>query len=205
VILSALDDPAAEAEASRALALTPESADASLVRARVRRRSGARQAALADVESALALMPGDPRLLELRGILKTEMGNPAGALIDLDRAILRGAQGPVRAARALTLMALGRDEAARQDWSLVLDNDPEDPEAYLGRAKTLIRLGRPNRALVDLEQAALWAAENPRLLPRITAAYALCLGSRPDRFPQWLGLAQRTWSTWMASARPGPG
>jgi tetratricopeptide (TPR) repeat protein len=102
-------------------------------------------------------------------------------------------------------MALGRYEAARQDWSLALDNDPEDPEAYLGRARTLIRLGRPNRALVDLEQAAVWAADNPRLLARIAAAYALCLGSRPDRFPRWLGLAQRAWSTWIAAVRSGPG
>jgi hypothetical protein len=102
-------------------------------------------------------------------------------------------------------MALGRDEAARQDWSLALENDPEDPQAYLGRARTLIRLGLPNRALVDLEQAAVWAADNPRLLPRITAAYAQCLGSRPDRFPRWLALAQRAWSTWIRTARPGPG
>ena len=205
VILSALGDPSAEAEASRALALTPESADAYLVRARVRRRAGDRQAALADVESALALVPGDPRLLEFRGVLKTELGNPGAALVDLDRAILRGATVTVRVPRARALMALGRDEAARQDWSLALENDPEDPEAYLGRARTLIRLGRPNRALFDLEQAAVWAADNPRLLPRITTTYALCLGSRPDRFPRWLGLAQRAWSTWFATARPGAG
>ncbi|HZW31247.1 MAG TPA: protein kinase, partial [Isosphaeraceae bacterium] len=205
VILSALDDPAAEAEATRALALAPESADAYLVRARVRCRAGDRQAALADVESALALMPGDPRLLEFRGVLKTELGNPAAALLDLDRAILRGASGTVRVPRARALMALGHDEAARRDWSLALEKDPEDPEAYLGRARTLIRLGRPNRALVDLEEAAVWVADNPRLLPQITAAYALCLGSRPDRFPRWLSLAQRAWSTWIATARPGPG
>jgi tetratricopeptide (TPR) repeat protein len=205
VILSALDDPAAESEASRALAMTPESADAYLVRARVRRRAGDRRAALADVESALALVPGDPRLLELRGILKTELGNPLGALIDLDRAILRGAQGTVRVSRALALLALGRDEAARQDWSLALEYDPEDPAAYLGRARALIRLGCPNRALVDLEQAAAWAGDHPRLLPRITAAYAFCLGARPDRFPRWLGLARRAWSSWIATARPGPG
>ena len=85
-------------------------------------------------------MPGDPRLLELRGVLKTESGYPERALIDLDRAILRGAPATVRMPRALALMALGRDEAALGDWSLALDADPEDPEAYLGRAKALIRL-----------------------------------------------------------------
>jgi serine/threonine protein kinase/tetratricopeptide (TPR) repeat protein len=200
VLLSALNEPSAEAEASRALAVAPESADAYLVRAAVRRRSGDRRAALADVESGLTLVPGDPRLMALRGLLKTETGNPAGALIDLDRAILRGAAGTVRMPRALALMALGRDDAAVRDWSLALDDDPEDPEAYLGRATALIRLRRHDRALVDLEQAADWAADNPRLLPRITAAYAVCLISRPDRFPRWVRLARRAWSAWLTGA-----
>jgi tetratricopeptide (TPR) repeat protein len=203
VLLSALNDPSSEAEANRAIELAPESADAYLVRARVRRRSGDRRTALADVESALALVPGDPRLLELRAVLKTESGNPEGALIDLDRAILQGAPGTVRVPRALALMALGRDEAAVHDWSLALDEDPENPEAYLGRARTLIRLRLHDRALVDLEQAVVWAADHPMLLPRITAAYALCLGSRPDRFSRWLGLARRAWSGWIASVRSG--
>jgi tetratricopeptide (TPR) repeat protein len=205
VILSALNDPAAETESSRAVALAPELADAYLVRAWVRRRSGKRRAALTDVDTALALVPGDPRALELQGILKTETGNAGGGLIDLDHAILRGAPGTVRAPRALALMALGRHEAAVRDWSLALDDDPEDPEAYLGRAQALIHLRRLDRALVDLEQAADWAADNPTLLPRITAAYAGCLGARPDRFPRWLRLARRAWSAWIASARSGGG
>jgi eukaryotic-like serine/threonine-protein kinase len=171
------------------------------VRARVRRRSGDRLAALADVESGLTLAPGDPRLLELRGSLKSELGNHEGALIDLDRAILRGASGTVRIPRASTLMALGRDEAAVRDWSLALDEDPEDPGAYFGRARALIRLRLHDRALVDLEQATVWASDSPTLLPRIAAAYTLCLGSRPDRFPRWLSLARRAWSVWLASAR----
>jgi hypothetical protein len=102
-------------------------------------------------------------------------------------------------------MALGRDEAAIRDWSLALDDDPEDPGAYLGRARARIRLGLQHRALADLEQAADWATDHPMLLPRITAAYALCLGSQPDRFPRWVRLFRRTWATWMAAARPTPG
>jgi tetratricopeptide (TPR) repeat protein len=205
VILSALDDPRGELAASRAVALAPESADAYLVRAWVRRRSGNRRAAVADVETALDLAPGDPRALELRGRLKTEMGNADGALIDFDRAILRGASGRIRAPRALALSALGRDEQALRDWSLALEDDPEDPQAYLGRARALYRLRLPDRALVDLEQAAVYAADNPRQLARITAYYALCLLSRPDRFPRWLRLARSTWSAWLAFARASPG
>jgi serine/threonine protein kinase/Tfp pilus assembly protein PilF len=205
VVLCALDEPAALGEASRALALAPESSDAYLVRARVRRKVGDRRAALADVESALSRAPGDPRLLELRGMLKIETGNPRAALVDLDRAVLRGAPVTVRVPRALALEALGQHDAAVREWSLALDADPEDAEAYLGRATALLRLHRTDRALVDLEQAADWAAFNPVLLPRITVTYALCLGSRPDRFSRWLRLARRACSAWMAAPRPGLG
>ncbi|MBV8267042.1 MAG: protein kinase, partial [Planctomycetaceae bacterium] len=50
VLQSALDDPTAEIEASRAVALLPGSADAYLIRARVRRRRGDRHGALEDVD-----------------------------------------------------------------------------------------------------------------------------------------------------------
>jgi Tfp pilus assembly protein PilF len=201
VILSALNDPTAEDEASQAVKLTPDSPDAYIVRARVRRRSGNRRGAMDDVERAMALAPGDPRLLELRGALKTESGNPAAAIVDFDRAILRGASSSVRIPRALAQMALGNYEMAVRDWSLALDDDGEDPEAYLGRATALIRLNRADRALVDLDQAVDWASESPLLLARITARYAVCLSARPDRLPRWLRLARRTWATWTNAAR----
>jgi hypothetical protein len=41
----------------------------------------------------------------------------------------------VRIPRALALMALGRHEAAIEDWSVALNYDAEDAEAYLGRAR----------------------------------------------------------------------
>ncbi len=201
VLQSALCDPAAVTEASRAIALSPESADALLVRARVYRRLGDRHAALADVDSGLALAPFDPRLLELRGILNTETGNPQAGLIDLDKALVRGAQGRALRSRALALMALGRNEEAVRDWKTAIDDDPEDPQAYLGRAQVMLRLGLYDRALVDLGQAIDWAADNPLLLTRITMTYADCLGSRLDRLPRWLALVRRTWSRWLAEAR----
>ena len=113
-------------------------------------------------------------MLELRGILKTEAGNPTAALVDFDRAILRGASISVRVPRALALMAAGKNDAAVRDWSVALDEDAENAEAYLGRATALIRLNRADRALVDLDQAADWATggtdsagENHRQLRRL--------------------------------------
>jgi tetratricopeptide (TPR) repeat protein len=201
VLLSVLGNPAADAEASRSIALAPEWADAYLVRGRIRRRSGRRSDALRDVEAGLTLIPGDPRLLELRGLLKTEMGNPSAALIDLDHAVMRGARGTVRIPRARALMALGQDEAAVREWSLAVENDPEDPHAYLGRATALLRRGLRDQALVDLEQAADGAANRPALLARIAVTYTRCLGSSPERLPHAFALARRAWLAWVATAQ----
>ena len=202
VLLSVLGNLSADTEASRSIALAPEWAEAYLVRGRIRRRSGRRGDALRDIEAGLTLIPGDPRLLELRGLLKTEMGNPSAALIDLDHAVLRGARGTVRIPRARALMALGQDEAAVREWSLAVENDPEDPQAYLGRAMALLRRGLRDQAQIDLEQAADGAANCPALLARIAVTYASCLGSSPERLPRAFALVRRAWSAWVATAQP---
>jgi serine/threonine protein kinase/Tfp pilus assembly protein PilF len=194
VVLSALGDTAAEAEASRAIALGSESHEAYLVRARVRRRAGDLQGALADVEAGLAREPGDPRLFELWGLLESDTGHPTRSLIVLNRALIRGAAASVHAARAQALMALGRDEEAVREWSLARDDDPQDPRLCLGRARALIRLRRWARALADLDEAADRAGDHPTLLVRITLTAAACLPARPDRFPQWLAQARRTFA-----------
>jgi serine/threonine protein kinase/Tfp pilus assembly protein PilF len=200
VILSALGDPTALAVAEDAVVRAPESVEALLVRAHVRRRSGQRRAALLDVESGLALAPGDTRLLELRGLLKTETGRAESGLIDLDRAITLGARGSIRMARAAAEMALKRYEEATRDWTLAVEFDPEDARAYLGRACALLWQGHVDRAMVDLEKAAEWAVDNPGLLARITIAYGSCLAARPSRIARVLQLAERTWSSSMALA-----
>jgi eukaryotic-like serine/threonine-protein kinase len=127
------------------------------------------------------------------------MGNPEAGLIDLDRAIVRGAELLARPSKAMALMALGRNDEAVREWTMALNDDPEDPQAFLGRARAMLRLGLYDRALVDLGQAVDWASDNPTLLARITITYAHCLGSRPDRLPRWLALVRKTWSTWLAA------
>jgi len=98
-------------------------------------------------------------------------------------------------------MALGQDEAAVREWSLAVENDPEDPQAYLGRAIALLRRGLRDQALVDLEQAADGAANRPALLARIAVTYACCLGSSPGRLSRAFALARRAWSAWIATAQ----
>ena len=77
----------------------------------------------------------------------------------LAHAIFHGARGSARVWRARTLMALDRPEQAVEAWSATLADDPEDLESYLGRARTMRRLGHWENALADLEQAAERAAD----------------------------------------------
>jgi eukaryotic-like serine/threonine-protein kinase len=193
VLLSAVGDPEALVEANRAIAWDPLSTRAYLVRARIRRRAGDLKGAWADVEQAIGVDPADPALLTLRGALETQSGKPAAGLADFDRALRRGAEGSVRRLRAQALMALGREQQALDDWSRAIAYDPEDPRAYLGRARAFFRLRRLDQALADLEQAAGWAGEHRRLLFPITLAYAACLPERPDRWQRVLSLSRRTW------------
>jgi len=142
------------------------------------------------LDRARALMASAQRITVLTGAgISTDSGIPD----------FRGPQG-------LWTRNPGAERMATIDHYLA---DPGVRRAsWQNRLSSPAWIARPNpghRALVDLEQAAVWAGENPGLLPQITAAYALCLGSRPDRFPRWLGLAQRAWSSWLATARPGAG
>jgi tetratricopeptide (TPR) repeat protein len=99
--------------------------------------------------------------------------------------------GPAHAWRARALVALDRPEAAVEAWSAALANDPEDADAYLGRARSLRRLGLWENALADLERAAERAPDGSSLLARVTLDYLACLPARPDRLPRVAGLARR--------------
>ena len=190
-IFSALGDRrAAGAESDRAIALAPGSPQALLLRARVRRRSGDRPGALADANRALNLDPSAPRLLELRGALALDLGDPVAALADLDLARSQGADATAWDVRARALMALGRDEEAVIAWTAALARDPDDPCAYLGRARALARTRRPDAALADLEKSAALAGTDPALLARVALAYATLLRDRPDRLPRLAALAR---------------
>ncbi len=192
VILAALGDRSAEAVASRAIDLEPQSPRARLTRARVRYSLGSRAGAEADVEAGLAIDPDDPDLNELRGVLAFEAGDPKSALTDLDRAIQHGGTPTTHRRRAEVLLALGRVQEALEAWSEQLRSDPDDPTAYLGRSLAARRLGLWDQALADLEAAAAESADRPRLLARVVASYALCLPARPNRLGRVLSLARRT-------------
>ncbi|HEX8204251.1 MAG TPA: tetratricopeptide repeat protein, partial [Isosphaeraceae bacterium] len=177
--------------ADRAVAAALDPLEALAVRARLRGRAGELPGARADVDRALILRPDDPGLLELRGRLEIAAGRLEVGLADLDRALCFGAGGSARAERARVGMALDRPEEALDDWSRVVADAPDDPDALLGRARAFVRLRLWDQALADLERAAGRSAPGSPGFGRITRTYAACLLGRPDRLPRVFALALR--------------
>jgi hypothetical protein len=119
------------------------------------------------------------------------MGDPHGALDDFKSAIRldggRTAYGP----RAEAQLAVGNAELAAGDWSLALIYDPEDPRAFLGRARAFLRLQQWDYARADLEQAAFWTDDWASLGWPIVISYLRCLPARPEQLPRVIALARR--------------
>jgi serine/threonine protein kinase/Tfp pilus assembly protein PilF len=204
VLLGALRDPAAEAEASRAVALSPLSPRVFLIRGRVRQRLGMLQAAREDAERGLRLNPEDVRLLELRGLLRLQTGDPSAALADFDRALRLGCDASVHGPRARALLALGDTRGALRDWTLALAHDPEQPRAFVGRALAYLRLHQWDQALSDLEHASDWAVDQPGLSTRIALISTRWIPGRPDQLPRVAALVRRAVLAVRANlARPG--
>ena len=182
VLLTALGRSNAPAEARRALVIAPFSVRARLVHAWALFWAGALDDAARAVNDALPLAPEDVELLELRGRLRLAAGNASEAIADLDRAVRDGnASASARAARAETLMTLGRDSEAVLEWTRILLRDPVNAEALHNRARARIARGQIDAALGDLDQASAWATPGSGLPTRLLATYALCFSSRPRR------------------------
>jgi tetratricopeptide (TPR) repeat protein len=133
----------------------------------------------------------------LRGRLLVEDGHPRAGLAGLDLALVAGAGGRAHSARARALWELGRVEESAAAWTHALRDDPEDADAFLGRARCFVRLGRWDPALADLESAVDWSGDRPTLLARTAVAYASCLPGRPDRLSRVVGLASRAVLAWL--------
>ncbi len=192
VILAALGKQAAAvAAASQALALSRFSADAYLIRARIRAFGGDREGAAKDVERGLAIRPDEPGLIELHGDLLHAAGDDRGAIENYNRLIASGARDGINMRKAEALVAQGNHDAAVMEWSMALRRDPERPEAFLGRARAYIQLRKWDLAVADLEQAASWAHSDPRIEFAVVAAYLRCMGNQPDRLPRILTVARR--------------
>jgi len=180
VMLSALGEHRSAREAAnRALAIAPLSPEVRLIRARVLHRAADRKGARQEIDAGLLLSPKDPGLLELQGVLLAEAGDLAEGLALLDRAISLSPNPFNLFHRAAVRVARNHDQDAVLDWSQALQLDPELPQAYLGRARSYVRLLKWDRALADLELAASWSHGNLGLQLGIMFTYARCLPEQP--------------------------
>jgi len=170
--------------------------------------------ALEALDRALALDPGDPRVLLERALLRRRLSQRREAEEDLDAAALAApGDADLHAARAANLEELGRGEEALGAWAAAVAAAPDRPEAWLDAGGALARAGRWAEALERYRRAdAIYASrggERWRARRGIaTAAAQVGLdASDPSRFAEALenlrayrseGGPDRDWADLMA-------
>jgi tetratricopeptide (TPR) repeat protein len=107
----------------------PDGAEHTLERAVRYGRGGARDRALALLERAAAVRPGDPRLWLLHGRYRLEQQQCDGALDDFTRAVrLDAASAAAHTSTGLALLCRGDEPAALAAFRRSLALDPHQPE-----------------------------------------------------------------------------
>jgi choline-sulfatase len=166
------DLPHALAEAELAAQLVPQSAPYRLEVGDVRLQMGDRAGAIAAYEAALAV---DPECAEARAGLMWRAAL-SGDLGEAERAAAQAlASRPDDAELQLRVAGnwdrLGDPERALAGYQQTLRLDPATPEAHLGAAIQLVRLGRDAEVGPELQAAGPLAAE-PNHRNRLAIAYA---------------------------------
>jgi tetratricopeptide (TPR) repeat protein len=111
--------------------------------------------ALALVGRAILLDPKHSLAHSLRGALRQEAGDLAGARADHDAAVSLAPEAPEPyVSRALfRSKALGEPERALEDYERAIELDPTNGLAHLNRGAVLLKLKRPRDALAALDGA----------------------------------------------------
>lgn len=117
--------------------------------------------ALEDVERMLSADPDDCAALAFKALLRLRAGEPLEALEIGELMQLRAPQdsrGPLTVARALA--ALGRAREAERAYTRAIELNPEDAEAFAGRAEAYDQLSQPQQAAADRARAAYLSAQS---------------------------------------------
>jgi tetratricopeptide (TPR) repeat protein len=178
---------------------TPNDASALLAEGFARHQAGC----LAEAERIYSqILESEPALfdpLHLRGLIYHQRGDHAGALSQIDAALVHAPDNLMGLNnRGLVLNALGRFDEALATYDRALALRPDFPEALLNRGNTLRDMQRFEAALLSFDQALAARPNYPEAhgnrgntllaLGRFREAlisYALALELRPD-FPQVL-------------------
>jgi tetratricopeptide (TPR) repeat protein len=147
-------------------------------RGNARGRQGDLQGAIADYDQVARLTPNDPAPYFMRGLARLDLRDARGALDDLNQALrLLDAPGATPGGRAIAPDAapdyrvlghlgragarflLGDDPGAIEDYTRVLQLDPNHAEAYALRGSVRALCGDQDGARDDLRRASeLFAA-----------------------------------------------
>lgn len=187
-------------EFRRALEARPDSVEARINLAAALARQGDRSGAAARLREAVELAPANPTARFNLGLLLAADGPSAEALGHLSAAVAARPQD-TEARRELAGMwrDAGRWKEALEEYGRVVQQAPADEAARLGRAETLVRMGKHAEAR-DLLEADLKALPQGGLLVH---GLARLLAACPDRQvrngARALELGLATWN-----ARPLP-
>lgn len=120
--------------------------------------TGQYELAIADYNEAIKLDPEDIAPLINRAAAQLSQGKYDDAIADYNEAISKAGQNPVqlrslRRGRAIALKAAGKFDAAIEDFTALLDEQPQDFAALMGRGFVHFRKGDHESAIADFGQA----------------------------------------------------
>jgi tetratricopeptide (TPR) repeat protein len=133
-----------------------ETPDAGLLisRAECYRKTGETGKAMADVEKYLSLYPGDKSALSLAGRIKTVSGDNLKAIEYFSENLKYHPGDPgCYMDRANSYLMLKSWDLAIMDYSMSLDLDPSNSEAWLNKGFAQLNLGKTEGACDDFRQA----------------------------------------------------
>jgi tetratricopeptide (TPR) repeat protein len=112
-------------------------------------RLGQFERALAHLNRAIELTPGDHEALINRAVVNLELGRNQAALQDLDRALKLQESGWAYLYRGLIQERLGEDRRAHESYSRAIRQEPSLAEAYYRRGLAHLRAEEYDRAFQD--------------------------------------------------------
>ena len=167
------DERAAHADCDEAIRLNPKRPWAFYYRALARLRRNEAEAAIEDLDCAVNLDEGLARPRRIRGLVLLEKGVPAGAIVELGKAIVCDRQfAAAYRDRACAWMAMHDADEGLTDIDLAIRLDAEDPLSYLVRGRLRAEKGQWKSAVEDFNAVLRGIPTRPN--PTLNAATAGC-------------------------------
>ena len=147
----------------RVIQIYPEKAELYDLRAARESALNDYDAALADMNKAVAIRPGAAQY-KLKALIDTQKGDTRAAIQDFSDALsYSSSDAPARVARGYLLMSRGQNEEALADFGVAIDSAPS-AKAYLGRGETLMAIGEWEASYNDFKRSVSMDPNDPEAL-----------------------------------------